>query len=287
MKNNIKEIKNKFSYIIEKNIKSGEMLSTKRLRDYYKLLNENKKDLIFYKYCNCDYYTIRNIEKSTLALKKYTEFNDPYEGIALTNSSIEKPDMDIIRNSAMVTCFTENKNHLLMFAHYADSYKGVCIQYDLSLLDDDVYHGVSSYLFPVIYSDKPANLLYKTELKTYIEKYKAGKICLSRMDDILSYFVRKADAWKKECEWRLVIPINCWKHMLGMEGKDNKSVAILQNFDCISAIYFGVQLAEDKKEHIKEIVEKLNKNRGSKQPIKIYQTTLNDKKYKLDNKRLK
>lgn len=81
--------------------------------------------------------------------------------------------MHIIRNSAMVTCFTENKNHLLIFAHYADSYKGVCIQYDLSLLDDNVYHGVSSYLFPVIYSDRGSKQpikIYQTTLS--YKKYK-------------------------------------------------------------------------------------------------------------------
>ena len=105
----MREIRNKFILLIQKHLSSHSILTTKKLRPYYKLMNNHRNKLILYKYCNCDYYTLRNIEKHTLALKKYTEFNDPFEGISITNSPFDKQELDKIRNCALLTCFSERK----------------------------------------------------------------------------------------------------------------------------------------------------------------------------------
>ena len=48
-----------------------------------------------------------------------------------------------------VACFTENNIFPLMWSHYADSHKGLCLEYDLTRLPKGYRYGI----LPVIYSD--------------------------------------------------------------------------------------------------------------------------------------
>lgn len=284
----MQEIKDKFKELINENVQSNNLLYRKKLKPYYKLLNDNKSKLKFYKYCNAEYYAIRNIEKGTLAFKKCSEFNDPFEGIALTVDENDKKYLDIIRDNAMITCLSEKKNDLLMFAHYADSFKGFCIEYDLSLLEDSIYQKITSYFFPVIYAPKPEDLRYKNILSEYILNHikaiEEHKLSLKKLDDITLYFVHKAKIWEYENEWRFIVTLDQYRNAFDIFGNVNSKVILFKDFDCISSIYLGLNIAEDKKEHITEIVKRLNNERINRPKIKLYETSLNDKEYKIDEK---
>lgn len=286
----MQEIKDKFKELINENLKSDNLLYRKDLRPYYKLLNNNKSKLKFYKYCNAEYYAIRNIEKCTLAFKKCSEFNDPFEGIALTADENDKKYLDIIRQNAMITCLSEKKNDLLMFAHYADSFKGFCIEYDLSLLENSVFQKIIPYFFPVIYAQKPEDLRYKNilgeDILNHIESIEKHKLSLEKLDDVISYFVHKAKMWEYENEWRFIVPVDQYGNAFDIRGNVNNKVVLFKNFDCISSIYLGLNIADDKKEHITEIVQRLNNKRNDRLKIKLYETSLNDKEYKLDEKKI-
>ena len=39
--------------------------------------------------------------------------------------------IDFAKDHALMTCFSKNKNSILMWSHYADSHKGVCFMYDV------------------------------------------------------------------------------------------------------------------------------------------------------------
>ena len=69
------------------------------------------------------------------------KFHNPDELYAITNRSIKET-----KEKFGVTCFSKNANNLLMWAHYADKHKGVCMKFDI-LSDTDFFMTP----FPVIY----------------------------------------------------------------------------------------------------------------------------------------
>ena len=79
-----------------------------------------------------------------------------------------------------VCCFTEDEDNILMWSHYADSHKGVCLIYDLSQ-DERYFKGLG----PVMYRDEPPTI---------------GKI----ENDIIFSLLTKGPKWSYEKEWRLI-----------------------------------------------------------------------------------
>lgn len=97
-----------------------------------------------------------------------------------------------IKSSLKISCFTEVKDSLLMWSHYANSHKGICIEYNFRQLpaDDLRKHA----LYPVNYSEK---FLDATSLMKDI--HTAPLIAL-----LASLY--KSPEWAYEKEWRLIIP---------------------------------------------------------------------------------
>jgi Protein of unknown function (DUF2971) len=77
-----------------------------------------------------------------------------------------------------VSCFTETRDSLLMWSHYADRGRGICIEYCLNSID-------ISYLFPIFYS----NEMYEYSRKD--------------LHTLVSCII-KAKEWEYEREWRIV-----------------------------------------------------------------------------------
>ena len=97
---------------------------------------------------------------------------------------------DELRNTMGVSCLSESDNSLLMWAHYANNHRGMCVEYDLL--------GINSALkftaVPVIYSQERACFnFFKLE---------------SMQNDAMSLFVQsltsKSLEWSYEKEWRII-----------------------------------------------------------------------------------
>ena len=278
-------IRYNFEEIINSNLKTDKLLSKNKLKCYRRLILKNKNNLKFYKYCNDGDNTIKNIENNTLPFKKYSEFNDPFEGISICDNKEDKRYMNTIRDNAMISCLSETKNNILMFAHYSNSFKGICIEYDLSLLSNEMSY-ILNYFFPVIYAKKPSDLKNKNILNNGIKRtlgaYEKDKISLVKLDDIISYFIHKADLWAYEREWRFIVPLDQYKFVFNINNNKQK-VILLNNFDCISSIYLGLNCKNTEFiNSIREIVERHNIERVDGKKIKVYETKLNDYEYKLD-----
>lgn len=96
-----------------------------------------------------------------------------------------------------VGCFSTTNNSTLMWSHYADSNSGICIEYDFNQLDSNSIHRKS--LFPVSYLHEPLNL---ADLLDDTNR----EVCLYPADAaVLCAALTKADAWKYENEWRIVL----------------------------------------------------------------------------------
>lgn len=133
--------------------------------------------------------------KKTLAEIAYNATNPDYTGsreeneIWLITGSIEN---ELLQNYARgVCCFSTSYLHPLLWSHYGDSHKGLCIGYTLDRKPRPELH-------KVVYG---GSRLIKTStvVKAILDDDEKAKQLLDR--DVL---LRKADCWKYEDEWRLI-----------------------------------------------------------------------------------
>ncbi|MFC4740535.1 DUF2971 domain-containing protein [Flavobacterium ponti] len=133
----------------------------------------------------------------------------------------------------------------LLWAHYANSHKGFCIEYDLDILLN-TYQSINLYSFPVIYKKEPPSI----DLKDIINP----KNIIQKMSGY------KSLRWKYEEEIR-VITENYGEHSY--------------DFIAVKSIYFGLRMLEKDKLEIKNRL----KGRG----INFYQMERIPKTYKFES----
>lgn len=117
-------------------------------------------------------------------------------------------------------CFSTENDSVLMWAHYADSQKGICIAYDFNQWGKEALQ--RKLLFPVAYSNVPV------DVSDLVDNQK-DKIAEYPLDEaVLCAAINKSDVWKYENEWRMIIVL---------DGKTQRiPLNILVN---PTAIYFG------------------------------------------------
>jgi hypothetical protein len=144
-----------------------------------------------------------------------------------------------------MSCFSEIHDSILMWSYYANSHKGICIEYDLSKLPQN-----------------PTNQLIVNALTKV--QYSPNRIdCLhgDAEDNVVNILTSKSDVWSHEQEWRIVCETN------------NEWLP----FDCISGVYLG------KKFNLKSpLYKKLVDSLEEKQGLKIYKAKLHTTKYQLE-----
>lgn len=199
------------------------------------------------------YYSLMNGE---LNLSSPTTFNDPFDSPILQLLEEEKDDVARLIGKAYkgclkIVCFMSNKKlptvkdftdrdkhegdvpeylNELMWAHYADYHKGICIKYhfepDQTKLPKST-NAVVSYFKDVEYRDDISLL---------------GKNGTINMED--AFFV-KSKAWEYENELRyLYFDVN--------GSGDHQQISIP---DCISAIYFGLRCTDNDRKLIMDLMK--------------------------------
>ena len=132
-----------------------------------------------YKYRCDNSYTRTNLESNCVWTCSPTKYNDPYDSwlsmpsnvlAQLLERSLEKKtgnakkysggisqvalntaqNLKIFRDLAKVCSFSEVHDSILMWSHYSDHHRGLCIEYDLSPLR--YHHAFRRNLYPVFYS---------------------------------------------------------------------------------------------------------------------------------------
>lgn len=98
----------------------------------------------------------------------------------------------LLKTEYGVSCFTKNPHNILMWSHYADSHKGLCLGFDRKILLDSL-----NKLYPDIKLDE---LEYDAKLKTVKPIYKSKSLSFS---DLSKIFLSKLDHWTKEDEVRV------------------------------------------------------------------------------------
>ena len=185
------------------------------LKTIWRLVKPKPKSL--YKYHSLNPFLIELIEKNSFWASKATLLNDHYDSsFDLTKEFIQKEYLDEIkidsvenelsseefetakeillsafnekalkhwennyRSSLGVCCFTSDPLSELMWAHYADSAKGVCLQFCFKENSE-----FQKKIVPIVYSNKTIIV------KDKIDRFKA--------------LFKKRTVWKYEKEWRIL-----------------------------------------------------------------------------------
>lgn len=94
------------------------------------------KQQTFYKYKSLDNFEflLDLILKERLYAALYHELNDPMEGVVKIDGTIPKDkerERDDLIKTFRIVCFSRDKDHPLMWSHYADGARGCVIEFQL------------------------------------------------------------------------------------------------------------------------------------------------------------
>lgn len=177
---------------------------------------------------------IEAITEGYIYCPKFSAMNDPMEGMhrssvayALRVPKERKQQVIAERNKLGIASLSEVHDHEPMWAHYADQFQGMCVQYAtrklLRHLPDDVD------LVRMAYSETPPVLLSSRD--SVIDK---AKLTLAT----------KTVRWASEREWRLINP------SVGRTSYDAKS--------CVTKIYLGARVSRPAERSVREAMERLD-----------------------------
>lgn len=155
--------------------------------------------------------------------------------------------------------FTTNIESVLMWSHYANSHKGICIEFDLRL---DINNTIEAFLMPMNYSST----------RPKVTTVEGLKLCLSGDNDkdtsylgdevweiIQKVFTYKAKEWQYEEEWRMF--------NFGSKKAGYYTISPLE----VSRILIGANAPEKVKELVKSYF-----------PEKYVETKLSQTQYKIE-----
>lgn len=256
------------------NFKFIEDLHFKNYGDYLIKTLKKEPEFKLYRYCGLHRY----IEKEngvfskvfledlhTLYLSSNGNLNDIFEGIPDEGDSFLTPEkrLMVLSKTAYIKCFTEKNNNNLMWAHYADSYKGICVEYDIKRITDEE---VLKSLFPVVYS-KERDVFVSSDL---LAAYFRGDKELLATKDSKGVFLQKLFDWRDEKEWRIC----------KMNHSLSEEVGVKFEFPYISAIYTGIRTPKEDFDELKVLINKYEEKYNYK--IKLYKMKMIDKTYDLE-----
>ena len=143
-------------------------------------------------------YTQAILAWNTVYLSDVSSFNDPFEGhFRLVMSQGGSPDQQQyeawanqsfnsrVRAQAAVLSLTEVRDDVLMWSHYAEHHKGICIEFDTTV---------------------PGSIFSAAKRVRYLTQFKEVDHGSIRGEDALTQLVctAKARHWSYENEWRVV-----------------------------------------------------------------------------------
>lgn len=103
-------------------------------------------------------------------------------------------------------CVSSTIKSQLMWTHYANSFSGICLELELSELDDSK---ISHFLERVLYDDQRENFTYSEVIHAYFNRFRGPKFrrdfTKSTNRDYFSEFcAKKSSDWSYEKEYRFI-----------------------------------------------------------------------------------
>lgn len=150
------------------------------------------------------------------------------------------------RKNGTLACFSEEGDNIIMWSHYANSHKGVCLEYEPQLLD----------------KSNPEH----SSILTSIRKVWYSNLRFEDKEGLFSPFV-KSNAWNYEKEWRLF-----------KESFDPEKI----KFPCLKSVYLGMNFGYQTNELDRIIKALSNKTRK----IELYFYTPSHSEFSLKRRRI-
>ncbi|AYM90034.1 DUF2971 domain-containing protein [Serratia sp. 3ACOL1] len=260
-----------------------------------------------YKFYPPTEYSLRNISENTIYMNPPHLFNDPYELDCIVESGFppldsktprlnrileawlgESIDMSIVnnyytdytssliepklndtsfRNKVRISCFTRSPFNALMWAYYADSMSGICVEYDeekicrLSEEDAYLFDVVYSEKFPVIdtallavwdsIADYHLDVFESTrEYEKHKEMYDEGyDVSIKSIKEIYQKsLATKARFWEHEAETRIV-------KIVDDNVNDDSGFILPLIEDTIKSVILGPNIKPEYKNHLLSILQ--------------------------------
>lgn len=88
-----------------------------------------------YNYTPININTIKSILNEQLWLSHTNSFNDPVDP-SIKQFKKYKEDYNYLLDSIKVGCLTTKNDNTLMWSHYADKHRGICIEYDIGKINE-------------------------------------------------------------------------------------------------------------------------------------------------------
>ncbi|MDD5361051.1 MAG: DUF2971 domain-containing protein [Ignavibacteria bacterium] len=175
------------------------------------------------------------------------------------------------KKSIMVNCFAKNYNKILMWSHYAEHHKGICIGYKTKIIRDGMFFEMEEKML-----ERESDEQYTVPIIKiiYSEEYPQAYNPLDPEDykkDFFRFIKTKYIDWKYENEYRSFIFCKDYNKQLFKFKKE-----------ILSEIIFGEFTSNEDIKLIKNIVDMNYINKGI--PVTYHKASIIRGKYQLDVK---
>lgn len=138
-------------------------------------------------------WAIDDIKKRRLKISKFNDLNDPFEFLngEMSNRDYQQALDETMKEMCQdtgVVCFSKNNTDPLLWGHYADKHKGICLGFDISDADEVDY----------ISNKKSLCAEFEKELNSIIWNSKEQQRILRK------FFLSKYKGWQYEDEVRVI-----------------------------------------------------------------------------------
>lgn len=163
----------------------------------------NKQSFLIFSVLIKDYKGIEIEEKTIIDILNIEDaLKLLEEKVVEVRDEIYLPFLKDFLSKLTISCFSASgwDNHL-MWAHYANSYSGICVEYDFEKMNKFI-----GFVYPVEYSNERPTITLKDLGICKLEKDKNGifKTDETNMSAIISYLLAKNKCWEYEKEWRII-----------------------------------------------------------------------------------
>ncbi len=146
-----------------------------------------KRPHTLFQYLEISEYTLINLWNRHIFLNDPSEFNDVFEGsVSLSENKVDTgPSFRRLSPKDLnlrISCFSEIDNHVLMWSHYADSHKGMVLEFDTAF--------------------EPFNKAIPIKYKSHLSQDEYPEL----FDDnhFFPWYEFKGRPWQYEKEWRII-----------------------------------------------------------------------------------
>lgn len=240
------------NFIIDKILKDHLIKKNINPSEYKKIINSENPQEELKKWV----YEEKDMINPELEFDEFSlKFN---ESLKETIKFFLSKEIEKLKSNTFVLSFSEENNLNTLWSHYADSNKGICIEYDFydySFINNIKFCHETKYLDKNDYREHTEDLLNMPDTDSY--------------NFFVEPFLRKTFDWKYEKEWRIILPK--FSYLINLSKKIGEKQFL--KLPKPKAIYLGIFTEEKDKEIIKDICKK--------REIDLYQMKKSNRKPRL------